>query len=193
MLGNHIETFIENIKNGNIELYNEAGLQHELGYFLRCKNIQTKFEYNTNKIFRFDDEILKKELDLYIKEKDEQYCIELKFPNKGAYLRRMTQAIIDIFFLQQLVNNGFKKGYFLFITELSAFKNGNEIDGIYSYFRNSKPLREFCCQDIPQFMLDKEAKKLYSLIDLNKIELKGEYKIAFKNFDSYYYFLIIID
>src|SRR4030042_577520 len=137
MLGNHIETFIENIKNGNIELYNEAGLQHELGYFLRCKNIQTKFEYNTNKIFRFDDKFLKKELDLYIKEKDEQY--------------------------------------------------GIEIDVIYSYFRNSKPLREFCCQDIPQFMLDKEAKKLYSLIDLNKIELKEEYKIAFKNFDSYYY------
>ena len=41
--------------------------------------------------------------------------------------------------------------------------------------------------------IDKEAKKLYSLIDLNKIELKEEYKIAFKNFDSYYYFLIIID
>ncbi len=180
------------MSDGNIDLYNEAGLQHELGYFLRCNNIQVKFEYNTNKIFGHDHEFLKKELDLYIVEKDEQYCVELKFPNNGAYPRRMTQSMIDIFFLQQLVDNGFNKGYFLFITDLPRFKDGNESEGIYSYFRRSKPLSQFCCRDIPQFMVEKDAKDLYSLLDLNRISLKSNHKIEFKNFGSYYYFLLTI-
>ena len=192
MLDTLMTDFIRHMTNGNIELYNEAGLQHELGYFLRCNNVQVKFEYNINKIFDDDNEFLKTELDLYVVTNNEQYCVELKFPDNGAYPRRMTQSIIDIFFLQQLVNNGFKKGYFLFITRLAGFKDGDASEGVYSYFRRSRPLNEFCCQDIPRFMLNEEAKALNSLIDSGRIDLKSDYKIEFKSFGLYYYFLLSI-
>jgi hypothetical protein len=197
MIDELINKFIQKIENNEIELYNEAGLQHELGYFLRCNNVNTKFEYNTNLIPIIDDKLLKKELDLYIRVNEEQYCIELKFPTKGAFPRRMTQSLIDIFFIQQLLNNGFTKGYFLFFTTLSAFKQGPETNGIYSYFRRTKSLSEFCCQDIPQFMLEKEAKKLFSLLNSRNIILDNNYFIEFKTLSnraiSYYYFLLKIN
>jgi hypothetical protein len=111
----------------------------------------------------------------------------------------MTQSIIDIFFLQQLINNGFKKGIFLFITDLPSFVNGKKKEDIYSYFRSSKPLSQFGCQDIPLFMLKKKnpaVQKLYSLLYSKKIELRKDYKIQFENFDknghSYYYFLLTV-
>jgi hypothetical protein len=68
-INNLINEFIVKIKNIDFELYNESGLQHELGYYLRCNNIQTKFEYSTNIIFINTQEFLKKDLDLYIKDK----------------------------------------------------------------------------------------------------------------------------
>ena len=121
MIDKLIQKFIEKLKAGQIPLYNEAGLQHELGYFLRCNNINTYFEYNINLIFKnIQQELLKKELDLFIDQKDKKYCIEIKFPNKGAFPRRMTQSIVDLFFLQQLINLGFAKGFFLFITQLKT-------------------------------------------------------------------------
>ncbi len=193
MIDKYLDEFIDKISNNDIELYNEAGLQHELGYFLRCNNVQVKFEYNTNKIFKYNHDFLKKELDLYVQEEGEQYCIELKFPNKGAYPRRMTQSIIDIFFLQQLIESGFKKCYFLFITELPRFTSGNESEGIYAYFRYSKPINELKCEDIPEFMIEKEAKKLSSLLNSNSISFNRVHKIEFKNINSYYYFLLKIN
>ncbi|MBZ0198827.1 MAG: hypothetical protein K8H86_03100, partial [Ignavibacteriaceae bacterium] len=117
-----------------------------------------------------------------------------KLPTNGAYPRRMTQSIIDIFFLQQLINNGFSTGYFIFFTNLLNFTQGTETDGIYSYFRNRKFLNEFCCHDIPQFMLETEARKLFTLLDSNSIRLDGNYRIEFQslinNNVTYYYFLI---
>ncbi|HRI19462.1 MAG TPA: hypothetical protein PLA68_00850 [Panacibacter sp.] len=92
----YIKDFIESLKEGKIHLYNEFGLQHELGYFLRQREIPLKFEWNVNLLDKNIQNPLKKEMDLFI-DNGNKYVIEIKFPNKGAFPKRMTQSILDIF------------------------------------------------------------------------------------------------
>ena len=201
MIDNLINEFIEKMEESSFHLYNEAGLQHELGYFLRCNNIKTYFEYNLELILDTPkNKFLKKELDLFIENDKEKICIELKFPTNGAYPRRMTQSIIDMFFLQQLINIGFSKGYLLFITDLKGFKEGKKGDGVYSYFRKSKDLSSFEKNDIPEFMLNdknREVKVLFELLDNNSLKLNYENKIEFRTIvnknKNYHIFLMKIE
>ncbi len=73
-----IKQFINEIEKDEIQLYNEAGLQFELGYFLRQQALELYFEYNISQLKFPIKNALKKEMDLYIK-KENQYCIEIKF------------------------------------------------------------------------------------------------------------------
>jgi len=194
---NHITEFIESLKEGEIELYNEAGLQHELGYFLRQKNIKLKFEYNINLLNIDVPTPLKKEIDLFIEDKNKKILIELKFPNRGAFPRRMTQSIIDIFFIQQLIDSGFEKGYFIFFTGLNNFSKGKSEENIYSYFRKAKLINEFSSLDIPNFMLKKpDGKNFFSHLEKKERKFKKDLKISFlelkNNGKEYLYFILEI-
>ena len=192
-----IREFINYLGDHDVELYNEAGLQHELGYFLRVvKKIPVKFEYNVQSVLGTTSiNLLKKEMDIYFETNNQKNCIELKFPNKGAYPRRMTQSIIDIYFLQQLLNNGFSTGLFLFITDLVNFTKGDFKDGIYSYFRNHKDISLFSPEDIPPFFIKKnDGKIFYEVIKgqtfkpLSPVAINFEEQII--SGKKYYYFFI---
>jgi len=188
-----LNEFVESLNGNEIELYNEAGLQHELGYFLRTKKLSVKFEYNVNNIINLTNNLLKKELDLYIPYNDKKICIELKFPNKGAYPRRMTQSIIDIFFLKQLKSKGFDSGYFFFITDLVNFTKGREMQDIYSFFRTGKDIAKFQKKDIPSFMLNDDILKFFKLLESGQIRVEEGTVISFKELRNhnkdYYYFI----
>lgn len=193
---NHIIEFIESLKDGQIELYNEYGLQHELGYFLRQKKIKVKFEYNIN-LLDIDVPIpLKKEMDLFFEENKKKYLIELKFPTKGAFPLNMTQSIKDIFFIQQLIDTGLiNKGYFLFFTKQPQYLDGYDSDKIYSYFRKGKLINKFSITDIQKF-LHKKEKKFCQIIRSQKIKFKKKLKIEFNVFKiqqgDFFYFIIEI-
>lgn len=174
-------------------LYNEAGLQHELGYFLRKSGENIKFEYNIDLVLD-NIRLIKKEMDLYIeRNNDEKICIEIKFPTKGAYPRRMAQSIFDIFFLQQLLDHGFNQAYFLFISPLERFFEGKEESGIYSYFRKGKDLSKFSLEDIPGFLDDKEVKRTKELLNTNGNPLRKKYVLQFQNKGVYRYCLLQLE
>ena len=61
-------------------------------------------------------------------------------PNK-AMPKRMSQAILDIKFLERLVEeNGFKRGFFIMLTNNHCFWEGREKEGVYKYFRAKEKL-----------------------------------------------------
>lgn len=195
---NVLNEFIETLKSVEIKLYNEAGLQHELGFYLRSKDVNCFLEYNTNKVFLnskiSNNSFLKKEIDLYfINEAGEKIAIEIKFPTNGAYPNTMFETIKDICFLKQLLNNGFSKTYMLFLTDQKGFMSSNKQDGIYAYFRNSKDLAQFSVQDLPNFVSKNQK------INFKDINIHPNTIIKFKDFTNtfdnkkYFYFLIEIN
>ncbi len=199
MLIDELNLFFKTLENNSIELYNEAGLQHEIGYFLRTKGYDVKFEYNISLIEGVEKLIcLKSELDIFVKEPVGKSCIEIKFPTKGAYPRRMMQSLIDLFLLKQLKNAGFVETIFIFISPLKCFTSGKEAEVIYSYFRKSKDLSKFSITDIPQFMLGRpEVIALNKLLNENKLSLAEGSFIKFHELtlchELYYYFIISIE
>ncbi len=155
----HIEKFLKYANDNKIELYNEVSLQHELGIYLRNELKREKyavqFERNIS-FFGYDEKSLpsknneqgwiKKEIDIVIFNDKESFAIELKFPRKRAYPRRMFQFVEDIRFLEQLKEASkkemsepkFKGGCTFVLVDDKNFCTGSEgkSSGIYEYFRN---------------------------------------------------------
>lgn len=68
-----------------------------------------------------------------------KHCIELKFPTKGQYPEQMFSAFKDVKFLEQLVNRGFNKCYFIMFAEDPLFYESRDGEtGIYKKFRGKK-------------------------------------------------------
>jgi len=192
-LGYLIQKFIDQAeKDGDFELYNEAGLQHELAIFLRenFKNSEYRLQLERN-IGALDLSInskyfLKKEMDIYIynKNSNEKYCIELKFPNKGAFPRRMYQTFEDIKFIEQLKLQGhFEIVAMLFITELENFRKANKQDGIYKYFRQIHQISELNENEIPLF-IRKEG-------NFQPLKIEGKYPFQWHTFKGIYHYFTI--
>ena len=96
-------------------VYNEASLQHELGYYLKEKKHTVKFEIPMCKIDEKwqSGSTVKKEIDLII---NDNIAIELKYPAKKAPANESYWHFLeDISFLQELVKNDYTitKGYFI--------------------------------------------------------------------------------
>jgi len=196
-LRNILNLFIEYCENNNdIEIYNEAGLQHELAYFIRTyflnnkeySNYHLRLEKNVNDIgIKLNSKnFTKKEMDVYIfnNSNNEKYCIEIKLPNKGAYPRRMFQTFEDVKFIEELKEDiRFSNVALLFVSPLKGFKQGVLEEKIYRYFR-----KEFCFytlpnNDIPDFIKDNNDKM--SIILNNKYVF--EWQILK---DKYHYFIV---
>ncbi|MFC2024497.1 hypothetical protein ACFLTJ_02835 [Chloroflexota bacterium] len=173
-------------------LYNEAGLQHEVAWFLRKQFEGTKYHVQLER--NVDDIVnpikisgcIKREMDIFVYEKygDEKYCIELKFPNKGAFPRRMYQTFEDVAFLEQLRFKGDFKGVaLLFITSLNGFINGSSSKGIYQYFREKNCICQPDYSSMQEFLKDKKKFK--------PLDIKGQYRFEWLRFrEQYHYFMI---
>ena len=179
--------------NEDFELYNEAGLQHELAFFLREKIKGSQYclqlERNINGLRRplSGKNFVKREMDIYIYQKDgkERYCIELKFPNKGAFPRRMYQTFEDIKFIEQLKLQGnFEKVAMLFMTSLKGFRTSSKKDGIYRYFREDHQISELDENEVPDF-IRKDAK-------FEPLEIYGSYPFQWKTFRNLYHYFVIV-
>ncbi len=181
-----LNEFIEMMKDKDI--YNEAGIQFELGFFLRnqksLSNYKIQLERNIdyfglNKIY-----FSKKEMDIVIfdENKDKKSCIELKFPRKsnGQVPEQMFKACKDIYFLEQLVNSGFESSYFIFFTDNDSFYHGQNENGIYGIFRNNGEITG---------TIEKPTGN-----QAESINIEGKYKINWQNIrDDLKYFIIEVN
>jgi hypothetical protein len=139
-----IRNFIDTIKTGGTEVYNEFSLQHELGIYLRSRFAGMKIQFERNVSFFFQTgEFVKKEIDISIYAGDKSrlhYAIELKYPRNGQYPEQMFSFCKDIKFLEQLKRSGFEWTFFIVFAEDPLFYSGNG-EGIYGYFRQRTALQ----------------------------------------------------
>lgn len=179
LIEKYIKAFIDLVKKeDSIELYNEAGLQYELAFYLKQQlggEYLIQLERNINDIITENCicKPIKKELDIYIlhKETGDKYCIELKVPNSYQIPRRMQLTFEDIQFLECLVEkDGFKNGYLLFTSPNKSFWDAPRAKkNIYNYFNGE--LAEFKTltdKDVPDF-LKKYGKDKGVIHEINKV------------------------
>lgn len=147
-LKEQIKDFVKDVGKGEIEIYNEFSLQHELGIFLKKKiagnnkNIKVQFERNVEYFFKEEKEFVKKEIDISVFEKNEISetkiaAIELKFPRNGQYPEQMFSFCKDIKFAEELTKAGFKEAFVVIFVDDHLFyedKKENK-EPIYQYFR----------------------------------------------------------
>jgi hypothetical protein len=141
----YIVSFFAGIATGEIEVYNEFSLQHELGLFLRCQTPLGKIQFERNvSYFSFNQQqmFIKKEIDLSVLEPRTNrplIAIELKYPKNGQYPEQMFSFCKDLRFIEQLKNAGFQKTYLIILVDDPLFYKGTG-EGIYNYFRNQQPV-----------------------------------------------------
>ncbi len=144
-----IDQFLDLIRQGSVEVYNEFSLQHELGIFLRSsavlpgRNIQ--FERNV-RFFKNNKRLkwTKKEIDISIFSNPAapDKAIELKYPRNGQYPETMFSFCKDIRFLEELkAQAGFKAACLLVLADDPLLYAAGSIAGIYGHFRAGVPLQ----------------------------------------------------
>ncbi|WP_112351423.1 hypothetical protein [Shewanella benthica] len=131
------------VANGDIQIYNEFSLQHELGIILRglVTGSLVQFERNVSYFGLTKSEFVKKEIDIVVYDSPSkpQAAIELKFPQNGQHPEQMFKSCKDIVFIEQLKESGFDRAYFIvFADDRLVYEGGG--DGIYPYFRSEKKL-----------------------------------------------------
>jgi len=137
-----INRFLQQVGAGEIEVYNEFSLQHELGIFLRGElSSKVQFERNVSYFGIDKSKVIKREIDISIfnERSSPNTAIELKFPRNGQHPEQLFSCCRDIKFLEGLKEAGFEKGYFILLAEDALFYSGNAV-GIYSSFRSTKEL-----------------------------------------------------
>jgi hypothetical protein len=135
-------------------LYNEAGLQHELGFYLRShlpSDYKVQLERNIVGILGYKKGFHKTELDLFITNGDKKINIELKLPVNQQVPRRMEYAVNDVRFLEELKDHGFDECYFLFVSHVRSFWNSRREQKIYEYF-NDGIIKTLTPKDVPEFI-----------------------------------------
>lgn len=137
---NRINAFLNFINTNPIELFSEAGLQHEFALFLRHNypELTVRLEYPTTRMgFNGNEEFIKKEIDIYLTHKDgERYIVELKMPKFDCGIpAEMYSAIKDVKFLEQLKHNNIDQCFAILFTNHQAFWNAPRANaGIYRFF-----------------------------------------------------------
>ncbi|MGB9592279.1 MAG: hypothetical protein ACPL1K_07165, partial [Candidatus Kryptoniota bacterium] len=138
-----VRKLIEGVRAGQIEIYNEFSLQHEIGILLRSRFPEQKVQFERNVSYFFQSgNFTKKEIDIAVFSPDKKtlsYSIELKFPRNGQYPEQMFSFCKDILFIEQLKKSGFKKAFLIIFADDPLFYSGKG-NGIYGYFRQKKKL-----------------------------------------------------
>lgn len=138
-----LNAFFDSINLNSIELYSEFGLQHELCFFLRNKypGLSIRLEYPVTKIFKQSTGFIKKEIDIYVtNNNDQKFVIELKMPKEDCGTPDvMYCAIEDVKFLEQLRQNKIDGCYSIFLTSKQAFWQAKRANaGIYELFNGQQ-------------------------------------------------------
>ena len=138
-----INQFFESITDSPIELYSEFGLQHELAIFLRSnfEDLTVRLEYPTSRIFNPLPELVKKEIDLYVTNRQgEKFIIEIKMPkNDSGIPNQMYEAVRDIKFLEQMKHNHMNGCFAILMTSHSSFWQAPQANaGIYQFFNGEQ-------------------------------------------------------
>lgn len=170
-----ISEFMQFVISGNVEVYNEFSLQHELGIFLRERLTGYKIQFERNTKFFGINKTIKHEIDIVVFNDDEKYAIELKYPLNGQYPEQMFSFAKDIKFMEELKNAGFNNTYCLTLVQDRAFYSGTKQDGIYEYFRGNKPVHGLIVK--PTGRKDEQ------------IEINGDYRIEWKKTGEMAYYL----
>ena len=124
-------SFATEVGLGNIEIYNEFSLQHELGIFLRknLKNKKVQFERNVS-FFGFNkNDYIKREIDIVIfgiTSSVPEVAIELKYPRNGQHPEQMFSFCKDVSFVEQLRESGFKAAYVVIFADDHLFYEGSK-------------------------------------------------------------------
>ena len=137
-----LRAFFNKVETGEIEIYNEFSLQHELGIFIRLylPDKKVQFERNVSFFEMNKNDFEKKEIDIAVFDTEGlDFVIELKYPRNGQVPESMYSFCKDICFLEQLVSSGFKSGYFVAVADDSLFYSGKP-EGIYGLFRAGHPI-----------------------------------------------------
>lgn len=140
-----ILTFLELVGRREVAVYNEFSLQHELGFHLRYSFPDRLVEFERNvSHFGFDAKaFIKRENDISVCAKDGtglHAVLELKFPRNGQVPEQMFGFCKDVCFLEQMVEAGFHRGYFVALADDPKFYRGSP-DGIYGHFRAGVPVQ----------------------------------------------------
>ena len=185
MIKKFLNDFCRKIGNGEIEVYNEFSLQHELGIFLResLNGYKVQFERNVSFFGINSKETVKKEIDISIFDErmKKKYAIELKYPNNGRHPETMFDFVKDVKFMEQLKELGFNESYCMCLVTDKLFYSGDDNDGIYAYFRNGKDI---------QGTIMKPTGKGKGVV---KLEIDGKYKAEWKPLnESYMHYIIPI-
>lgn len=166
-----LDAFADEVRIGNIEIYNEFSLQHELGIYLRgaLDNCKVMFERNVS-FFDFPkSNFIKRELDISVVDSADSKlnsAIELKFPRNGQYPEQMYSFCKDVKFAEQLRCAGFPSAFVMIFADDHLFYEGNG-EGIYGFFRGAKPLAG--CVTKPTGKRD------------SQIDIQGRYPIQWHN------------
>ena len=165
-----IDKFVAEIASGNVEIYNEFSLQHELGIFLRNQSpkfCKVQFERNVSYFGMDQTATLKREIDISVFS-DPQNAIaalELKYPRNGQYPEQMFSFCKDIAFLESLVASGFQRAFFVAFADDRLFWEGRG-EGIYEFFRLGRELHGTIAKPT--------GKENFT------VEIRGKYKIHWK-------------
>jgi hypothetical protein len=140
-----VEAFLRDSQSREVKFYNEAELQHELGYWLRTKlapGMPVYFERPAGSFLQSARGLVKKEIDLVLERVDRKrhYAIELKCPRNGRIPETMFDACCDLQRLEQLISAGFQGGLFIMHVDDPGFYQSGLQTGIYSFFRGGVPL-----------------------------------------------------
>ena len=138
-----ISKFAEIVASGEVEIYNEFSLQHELGIYLRraLQNKKVQFERNVSFFGLEKNKYVKREIDISVFSNAESpdAAIELKYPRNGQHPEQMFSFCKDVQFMEQLKASGFKETYVVIFAEDRLFYEGTKT-GIYSFYRGGNNL-----------------------------------------------------
>jgi hypothetical protein len=192
MLENYLNNFIRIIQQDDaFEIYNEAGLQHELGFYLKQhlgKSYKIQLERNIEAILGTKKGFEKKEIDIYITNGIAKIAIELKVPINKQIPRRMELAFGDIRFLEQLKYEGFNECYFLFASYVKSFWKSKREQKIYDFF-NDGIFQTLNKSDVPNFIQRSKTafKKLNKIYHFEWKDLKTQ------DYKQWRYFILKVD
>ena len=174
-----IECFVKHVIAGDIEVYNEFSLQHELGIFLRGRLTDYKIQFERNtKSFNISNTV-KHEIDIVVFNDKEKYAIELKYPQNGQYPEQMFSFVKDIKFMEELKAAGFNNTYCLtLVSDENYYLDFDRKEtGIYAYFRGRQP------KPIQGLIVKPTGKKD------KQIQINGSYKIKWIKVGGLAYYL----
>jgi hypothetical protein len=133
-----VEDFLATPINGVGTIFNEHGLQLELGIYLRALGYEVQFE----RPFKIDTRANstkrpKRELDIFVKRDGIKVAIELKTPLSGRVPETMYDFCADLQFIEQLVALEVADfGCCILVTNDRQFWHSDlRSEGIYGFFR----------------------------------------------------------